>query len=49
MGADVEIVTTDIDYFASQADLADVASQLRGFEDKSPYIQVGDGITFSGQ
>eukprot|EP00903_Cladosiphon_okamuranus_P017671 g16272.t1 len=40
IGADVEIITEDIDYFASQGDLADVAATLSGFgATKSPYIQ----------
>lgn len=41
VGADVEIITEDIDYFAFQGDLADVSATLSGFGgDKSPYIQV---------
>ncbi|CAM9133803.1 unnamed protein product, partial [Hapterophycus canaliculatus] len=40
VGADVEIVTEDIDYFSMQAELADVSAKLTGFGDnKSPYIQ----------
>lgn len=41
VGADVEVVTEDIDYFVVQAELADVSAKLTGFgDDKSPYIQV---------
>lgn len=41
IGADVEIITEDIDYFAFQGDLADVSARLSGFgDDSSPYIQV---------
>eukprot|EP00752_Nemacystus_decipiens_P002680 g2506.t1 len=40
VGADVEVVTEDIDYFAFQADLADISARLSGFgPDKSPFIQ----------
>ncbi|CAN0219603.1 unnamed protein product [Pylaiella littoralis] len=40
IGADVEVVTEDIDYFAVQAELADVSAKLTGFgDDTSPYIQ----------
>lgn len=47
IGADVEIVTTGINYFGSQADLADVKSQLAGLDTKSPYIQVRHNFFFS--
>lgn len=40
VGAPVEIVTEDIDYFEQQAELADIADRLSGFGDSnSPYIQ----------
>eukprot|EP00752_Nemacystus_decipiens_P003771 g3472.t1 len=40
VGADVEIITEDIDYFTFQGDLADVPTKLSGFgADKSPYVQ----------
>lgn len=37
----MEVVTEDIDYFAVQAELADVSAKLTGFgDDTSPFIQV---------
>ncbi|CAM9219494.1 unnamed protein product [Ectocarpus sp. 6 AP-2014] len=40
VGADVEVVTEDIDYFSLQAELADVSAKLTGFgDDTSPYIK----------
>lgn len=43
VGADVEVVTEDIDYFSLQAELADVSAKLTGFgDDTSPYIKVTD-------
>eukprot|EP00903_Cladosiphon_okamuranus_P007237 g7024.t1 len=40
VGADVAVVTEDIDYFSFQADLADISARLSGFgPDKSPFIQ----------
>lgn len=45
VGAPVEIVTEDIDYFEQQAELADIADRLSGFGDSnSPYIQVRSGM-----
>ena len=46
VGADVEIVTTGINYFNYQANLANVKDQLSGLETKSPYIQVKRQIIF---
>ena len=41
VGADVEIITEDIDYFAFQGDLADVSAKLSAVgADTSPFIQV---------
>lgn len=40
VGVDVEIVTEQINYFEKQTQIASLASELTGLEDKSPYIQV---------
>lgn len=46
VGADVEIVTENIDYFALQQNIASLPEELEGLgADKSPYIQVRRNIT----